>query len=335
MSDLSLLTAVGSQVNSGAFAVNRNATLSAGRQAFSLWAYQLYLPKLWSYYVVTSCKNHTTEGFGYTNKYVCSPPTSGIYYDGPVGSDFNAILDRQTKCTSKSSVAGFWVTTTYTCDFTTPSSTELDTLTTPLTPMCTYDGNAVVWEYGCTLGVPMDDLFQNQNGWQLETRLCHPGKCSTQSALSAGPALEAKVKRVGRKNSHLSLEGTFPLEREVDLRDIVSVVVWRVLFDFEENVELLVEHEALPLVLEPVNRSSRLARLRGSTDAGARVDLAIRSKAGELQVKIDVRRANLNLETLCERFAEPELGIEFDILDNRGESMTFSTVNHFQCSEDG
>lgn len=334
MSDLSLLSAVGAQINSGAFTLDQNAMLSAGRQAFSLWAYQQFLPELWSYYVVTSCKNHTDNDVVYEVKYVCDPPPDGDWYDGPRGKNFNAILDKATKCTSKTTNAGLPVVETDECTFTTPQSTEFSVLTTPLSTECTYDGaSSAVWEYNtCTLGVPPTDLFGNLNGWQFDTYACHPGKCSKQDELSTGPASDIRLKRPGTRHSHLALEGSLALDREFDPRRIVAAKLWRILFDIEARVELHDEEDALPLLLAPHSRSSRRVSLRGETDAGTRVDLDIRRKDGQLHFRLDVRRANLRVAQLCEGTAGSKLVVEVEVVDDQGNIIPFAPAVSWSCS---
>lgn len=363
MGDLGLLRAVGKQVVGDIFTIDRTSALSAGREGFATWTYQTLLPTIWSYYVVTGCKNSGTPGES-TTAYRCSPPSQAPYVNGPTGTSFSAILDHQSHCweSCSSNIAGSFCTEY--CDWTTPDATDVGLLFDAPSAACTYDPSTTgAWEYGCNLGVDPNDLFQNRNGWTFGEYNCQPGKCKAGTPPS-GAAASGLATRVGADGGRLRIVANVATDGPVDLRR-ASVVVWRVLFDDEDDVELLGDGESYPLELAPQRRTRKLAKFvlprpePGKTSQGKRpkpdprkrgrpdprtqgtpsvsvqlqADKRLPDRTKGLAVTLEVRDLDTVLPNACREGRKARIWTEIQIRDGAGVRHDLTLVEEWSCQK--
>jgi hypothetical protein len=180
LADYGLLMTLGAEVKSRILTLDETAALSAGRQAFAIWVTQLYLPVYWARYYVTLCR---LGNAGLYIIYRCEVPR-GSYVrvtgtNGPF-TNFDAVLDGNSRCYYAPVGEGSWRV----CDWHSPgSAATYSRLVTSVPSECRYDptpGSTAAWRYGCPYGVPVAELLDATNGWQLPLTHCaaDEGHCS-------------------------------------------------------------------------------------------------------------------------------------------------------------
>jgi hypothetical protein len=166
LADYRLLMTIGSEVNGRVLTLDTTATLSAGRQSFARWIYQLYLPAFWDKFQVEFCRQSTLDGW-----YCQIPGGPNVRVKpgrpGYAPTDFTAILPRQgSGC----------VGTRFTVSCSWASPGELGNLLwQPLSKDCIYDptpGSTAAWRYGCSIGANVNDMLDQRNGWQFPVTDC-------------------------------------------------------------------------------------------------------------------------------------------------------------------
>ncbi|GJL65386.1 MAG: hypothetical protein NPIRA05_03570 [Nitrospirales bacterium] len=163
-SDLSLLTYVAQQKDSGAWdpsdAWVTRSTTSEGRKQFALWIYQTLSPSIWQLQVMYYTKDDECSSWGdFIQYYFVNDNANHDCVREVVTNDFyrNIAPSKPLENIMKSVSSGCIPTKT----------------------------NTATWEYGiCNLGVPKEDFFLNQDGWNFKTfPLCESQEgCDTLSS---------------------------------------------------------------------------------------------------------------------------------------------------------
>jgi hypothetical protein len=160
LADYGLLMTVGSLTNGRVLTLDSAAMLSAGRQSFARWVYQLYIPAYWQRYNVIFCKNAFLVS--------CKVPSGVTVRRGGKSGDssFTAVLHKDSKCVDSFGTE---------CTWHLPGG-QLGILIWGHTdPSCEYNpapGSSAAWRYGCSLGVNPNDLIDNRSGWNFHTVYC-------------------------------------------------------------------------------------------------------------------------------------------------------------------
>ncbi len=185
LADYGLLSVIGSEVKGRLLTLDETAALSSGRQAFAVWATQLYLPVYWRRYRVSNCARYSV----FRQAYECDVPNgpfvtvTGHHGRKPKLTDFNAVVVGNSGCEK------LFLKTI--CNWVSPGGATFSRITTPISSQCRYDptpGSTAAWRYGCSLGFPARDLIDGTNGWHLALVRCdaytaHCGLVSQQRAI--------------------------------------------------------------------------------------------------------------------------------------------------------
>jgi hypothetical protein len=182
LADYGLLSVIGSEVKGRLLTLDETAALSAGRQAFAVWATQLYLPAYWNRYRVTRCSNGSAGKIIYSCDVPKGPYVQVTGRDGKY-TDFNAILVGSTYCKT--------VYITKECKFSSPEGATFSRITSGISSQCRYNptpGSTDAWRYGCGLGFPAGDLIDGRAGWNFTLVHCEADKvkCSVVGQPAAG-----------------------------------------------------------------------------------------------------------------------------------------------------
>jgi hypothetical protein len=248
LADYGLLMTVGSLVNGRLLTLDTTAMLSAGRQSFATWVYQLYTPAFWKRYEVSGCSNDAG--------YFCDIPQGrNVRRLVAPSTSFIAVLPNQSGCTDYF----FWIE----CKWAQPGEVG-ERVWGDVSEECRYDstpGSTNAWRYGCNLGVPGGNLIDQKAGWQFATTVCRrptPTDMSLCKDVSSARLHRGRVRVDAGGDAHLRLVGSVSYPGPLKPRRM-SVALGRVLMEDEGEGEL-VDHPS-GARLSP----TRLKRLRGGT----------------------------------------------------------------------
>lgn len=191
LADYGLLVTVGHLVGSLTWTLDEVAGASAGRQSFTRWVYQRFLPALWDRWEVQNCWSWAAWDATVEVTYYCNLPaqkradgTNGtnVEWTAPqcdsvtnscTGGTFTSYLPRQTPCTAEhggfANRVYFWD-----CTFVGPDqdgyADTVGVLFDPVSTACTYNSRTgSTWVYGkCNLGVDIAELAS----WAFTLRKC-------------------------------------------------------------------------------------------------------------------------------------------------------------------
>ena len=199
LADYGLLRTVGGLVNGRLLTLDTTAMLSAGRQGFAKWVYQLYTPAFWTRYQVRGCRDP-----------ICEPPSVPAMKNlNPAGTDFTAILGNRSTCTDY----GLFVD----CNWL-PLGAVGDALFGKVSEECVYDptpGSTAAWRYGCNLGTDPRTVLDLKDGWSYPTTECRvrlfkmPASCKAIASTTLDTA-SATVDNTGAADLHLVGTVRFP-----------------------------------------------------------------------------------------------------------------------------
>jgi hypothetical protein len=207
--DYGLLQAVGRMQNEDVLTFDKGAMLSAGRQGFTKWVYQQFLPTYVEKYKVKDCI--------WNSLIDCTRPANSKWIEGGhAGKDFTALIDTIKSSCTQVYDGDYWVTV---CDYYTPSGKLADLLFEPVSTACTYrpmtDG---AWNYGCALGVDSSDLLDNRDGWSFKERKdCDPNCGNSDFETGSGGVLQARVSSFGDRTTSLLMHAIVPDDVDLDL----------------------------------------------------------------------------------------------------------------------
>jgi FG-GAP-like repeat len=271
LADYGLLMTTGSLVNGRLLTLDTTAMLSAGRQSFATWVYQLYTPAFWKRYDVSGCWPET----GYS----CEPPQGRNVRHLIVSGSFLAVLSNQSGCTRYP----FFIE----CNWAEPGEVG-GRVWGDVSEECRYDstpGSSAAWRYGCNLGVPGGNLVDQKAGWQFATTICkrpRPTDMSLCKDVASARLQSGRVRVDVRGNADLRLVGSVAYPGPLKPRRM-SVALGRVLLEDEGEGEL-VNHPS-GARLSP----TRLKRLRGGTSRRVAVASARRRRGPEVNAMLIAR----------------------------------------------
>ena len=372
LSDYGLLSTVGRLTGSRIWTLDKAAALSAGRQGFTKWIYQQYLPLLWDHWRVGRC-----NGVDTTDQANCAgPPGFGMSYwklfnDGVTRdtllhhADFEGLVPRQDDPCSSS----------YREEICSWKSLEAEhfgatirTLAAPISDECKYVPGKHDWVYGtCTLGVPFPELYSD--AWGFRSFSCDVD--STQN-VSKDPCGSAKATHVlgdvvppanaavrgaqspRSRRSRVDLSITAPLERDIDLRR-GKVTLGRLLYERGGARELLDRRAGKDLTPATLRLKrgakrhrarfetsrDRSPRIRGSVAVQVRKERVGRGRARRvrrvhtLRVEIRVERALLQRPEACDSRGITQLGVHLVVRDRRGRPAQVLGTHPWRCGKGG
>lgn len=191
LGDYGLLATVGHLVGSQTWTLDQLASASAGRQSFTRWVYQRFLPALWDRWEVENCWSWAFWDATVEVTYYCTAPaqkssdgTAGTNVEWTAshcdnvtntctGGTFTSYLPRQIPCTAEhggfANRVYFWD-----CTFLGPGQDgygdTVSFLLGPVSSACTYDGSGDhAWRYrDCNLGIALAEL----ESWAFTLRKC-------------------------------------------------------------------------------------------------------------------------------------------------------------------
>ncbi len=177
LGDYGLLATVGELTGHENWHLDENAAKSAGRQGFTTWLYKQFLPVLWDHWNVTNCSN-PIRSYASCVPPDCADPDGGtclpavkdpamatytVHNDSANTTDFDGLVLKGVPCSEVVSLEGSckwdnlpregWTAT-------------LNTLLTPVSESCTYKPPEHLWEFGCTLGIPIKQLLSSAWGFR-------------------------------------------------------------------------------------------------------------------------------------------------------------------------
>ena len=170
--DPGLLAAVGRQVASGAWDLDPQLALSAGREGFTRYLYRAILPSLWDHWTVFECTTNTTPT-------ACHPPRPGPLLDYDPGDPpqrvtFRGLVPKQDPCDHDFRIGG-----NRNCAWTSLEDwgygETVKVLLDPISDDCRYDpARRTAWRYGCTLGESAAEVtgFVQPSPWRFRERSC-------------------------------------------------------------------------------------------------------------------------------------------------------------------
>ena len=232
LADYGLSRTVGSLVNGRLWTVDEQGMLSAGRQGFARWAYQLYLPAYWNRYHVDNCRT-------YTSSYCSVPDVKPLRvlwsgrYPGFTDYEFEAVLPNTSNC----KYTFYVVYSTHECFWYSPGDVGTRAWSRPGTD-CQYDptpGATTSWRYGCPVGLDPAAMVDNRDGFAFPDVWC-PAQQNTATICRAGrptSVTAAKVSVTAQGTATMTLKGG--LRRSVAERlGPGSVIMERALFEDPE-----------------------------------------------------------------------------------------------------
>jgi hypothetical protein len=292
LADYGLLMTAGSLVNGRLLTLDSTAMLSAGRQSFATWVYQLYTPAFWKRYEVSLCEPEPGV--------VCERPQGpNVRSLNPAGTNFLAVLPNQSGCQDYF----FWVE----CSWANPGEVG-KRVWSEVSEECRYDstpGSSAAWRYGCNLGVNADNLLDQKAGWQFATTACrlprYPDLSVCKDVASAtlrsgrvdvDPAGGADLRLVGSASD----PGSLKLAR-------TSVTLERLLLE-EDGAGELVDHpsgaDLAPIKLARVRRGSgwraASATVRRRREPLVTVRVLARGRRFRRRLRVTIRVENARLE---------------------------------------
>jgi hypothetical protein len=289
LADYGLMMSVGALVNGRLWTLDTTAMLSAGRQSFATWAYQLYTPAFWKRYEVSSCSSLPPLQH-------CDPPTGpNVRKTTPGGANFVAILSNTSSCTRLFVLSCTWV----------PPGEVGDRTWGAISEECRYDstpGSTNAWRYGCNLGANPADLLDQKNGWQYSTTACKLRDitiCKDVGALDHG---EARVGPEGQAEVQISASAPDPGGGTVPAR--ATVTLERIAYEEDGEQELVESPNGLPLAPIELDHvaggNPHLGRFKApARPQETRVTATLATERGTLHLRLHVRDARLQAPDTC------------------------------------
>ncbi len=348
LGDGGLMATVGRLSESNVWTLNTDAAQSAGRQGFTKWVYQEYLPVLWDRWNVTNCliaAQHVDED-EYCAK---NGPTMNSYVVRPRGGgngnavDFDGLLPRQNACP--------WYRR---CEWASLQFQNFgdvaDILTKPVTDACRQEWvpgapamNGQPATDGCALGISLPEL----ESWKFRSYKCddyYDGGAGT-GCHTAQPTdvVAGDAAGLGSRRGKVNLAIVAPLGRDLDLRR-ARITLGHLLHDGSGAGELVNRRpgrDLAPVTLR-VKRGGRRHRARFETPRGRRprirgtisvVTRKVRVRRGRgrktrrarktrlvrtLRVRLRVDRAHLDRPRNCGGNGTAHLGVHLLVRPRRG-----------------
>ena len=219
LGDYGLLQAVGHLVVAQVWKLDTQAMLSAGRQSFTLWAYNGLLPVLWDRWNVVDCFPGNGGGAP-----ACVAPQNGdgmkSYTTNDGSTTFDGLVPTQRPCdhlfVNQHCVWASLETQGY--------ADALKTLRGAVSTDCMYDPAAGhSWRYGqCTLGLGWPDLETTDSSgsprWPFPKRGC-TFRVDNQDCYNAQPSsvTSGEVRGIGTRATSVDLAIEEPLAGSLDL----------------------------------------------------------------------------------------------------------------------
>ena len=203
LGDYGLMSTVGQLIGGQIWTIDEGAALNAGRQGFTRWLYQEFLPVLWVHYKVANCY------------WKCPGPGAGILYSRAETGDysdyteFEGLVPKQTPCGRTTC----WWSSLQQWGWT----DTINYLTTPPDPSCVYNPPSTQWDYGrCTMGVSINELLTSP-AWPFKYYECNvwsPACLRDQPYSSTA----GSARGLGTNRGKVNLSLVTPLTRDLDLR---------------------------------------------------------------------------------------------------------------------
>lgn len=324
--DYGLLQAVGRMQHEDVLKFDSVAMLSAGRQGFTKWVYQQFLPTYVEKYRVKDCI--------WNSLIDCTRPANSKWIEGGhAHKDFTALIDTiKSKC-SQVYDGDFWVTV---CDYYTPSGKLADLLFEPVSTACTYspttDG---AWNYGCALGVDSSDLLDNRDGWSFKERKdCDPNCGNSDFETGSGGVLQARVSSTGAGRTSLSMHAVVPKDTDLDLGTTTATVEAVLAPSSGGELLLLDGTVTLPLELTEVSAHGRdgltLTTPAGSGGPGAELQIVGAGNDPGLLLRLRIYGVRLG-EVACSSGHTADLSSRIVLTDADGTVTGLNIVRPWDC----
>jgi hypothetical protein len=259
LADYGLLMTVGSLVNGRLWTLDTTAMLSAGRQSFATWAYQLYTPAFWKRYQVSSCTSFGAD---------CERPQGpNVRLTTPGGANFVAVLGNQSGCTHYA----FFIS----CTWVNPGEVG-DRTWGPISDECRYDstpGSTNAWRYGCNLGADPADLLDQKNGWQFATTACNLRDLTICKDVGLATLDHGQVHIDPEGQADVRISGSAPDPGPGTIPARTSVTLEHVAFEEDGQGEIVKHPDGVDLA--PL----KLVRVRGGTTRRARFAAPTRARS--------------------------------------------------------
>ena len=349
LGDYGLLTTVGRLVGpSQIWTLDGDAAQSSGRQAFTRWIYQAFLPTLWDHWA--SIDPNQTGGFRggvheclYGGTYDCTPPENGpgmaTYSTSSDGTDFNGLVPRQTPCSWS-----LWQKCRWTSLEDQGYSDTVKKLVGEVTPGCTYDPVAKTsWDYGrCGLGVEFAELF-DETVWGFRniftcTYFRYTGFEGDTNPLTCWYVQPqdfavGDARGVGTSAGVVDLSVTAPLKRRLDLRRS-RIAIGKLLHEGAGAMELVNRRSGRDMKRRTLRLKPGARRHRGGfvtpPDTTPRVRGVLSVRGRRLSVRLHVERARLQLPRRCER-GTTHLGVHLTVRGRRGRPVLVRGMAPWRC----
>ena len=348
LADYGLSRTVGSLVNGRLLTIDETAMLSAGRQGFARWAYELFLPAYWNRYHAVRCHNFGTDSYCNLPNYppfkILETRRNSSYTD----YDFLAVLPNESYCKYE-----FYVVYSFhECIWYDPGEVGARAWGKP-GPECQYDptpGSTAAWRYGCPTGLDPKAMVDNRDGFNFPQVYCPVQENTSRPCRAVGAASAASgrlsIPVNGRAN--LSMSGRLPATTVAELGR-GSVTLERFLHE-DPDVgagELLSAspgRELSPVELRRVPSRRRGVSTytwtppRAEPDLPRRIVLRIDTTSRRRQPRFDLQVRGVRVERphACaagenEALLETRLGLP---MDNRQGRLSTGITARWRCDED-
>ncbi len=344
LGDYGLMSTVGHLVSSQVWTLSKGAALSGGRQQFTRWTYEQFLPLLWDRWRVTGC----IEGEWYSGE--CQPllTASALLRLTPnsyEGTDIDGLLPRQTPCHQLG--GSLELQCTFTGLEQQGYGEAVETLTGPVSEECTYDPAAgTSWRYGsCSLGVPAASILAGGPWWSRSYQcrfdtysgLGTPSNGSRCRDIQATSLSAGKARAVGSSAARVDLWIDQPLARPLDLRG-AKVRLHKVLHEQTGGKELVAHpsgRDVFPRAHFVSDEATRRRAAFRSSGAAFLTSGEISAAGGRLKIRLRIRGAALDMPVHCDGTATPShLGMHLVIRDGTGRRVQVLMLAPWQCVRD-
>jgi len=347
--DYGLLSTVGHLVSAQVWTLDRQAAVSAGRQRFTGWLYEQFLPVLWDHWHVTKCGSD----------YGCPLPPQGPlmrWYPDPNFpdptrvTDIDGVLPKQLPCHAE------FLNAIAVCHWATFDEQgygpSVNTLIGAVSLACTYDPRAgTSWRYGsCSLGVPVVKVLSGSAPWtfnqvscdfSLPTPIFQPLGFDCINPHVSVPATPSRavgrVTGVGTRDATVTMSLEHPVTGRIDLRG-AKVRVRQLLHEATADAadELLAHRngqDVLPRVVPVAASATRHAAAFRSSIGAFRLRGTLSVDEGMLQVDIRLHGASLDAPQGCSRQSRTShLGHHLIVIDGNARLIQSLALLPWHCA---